>query len=113
MWNDMTKDTAWSDGCTAWPDSWLGTSHRKCCVAHDAAYAKGAGEGFRDQAGHRLKADWELSRCVAGVKPEAGWLRPLHWFNGGLMFAGVRVGGWRHWHWNGLSGWHWGHRRKK
>lgn len=101
------------DGCTAWPNSWLGVSHRECCGWHDKAYAEGSDGGASDQAWRRLKADAHLARCVATVPTEAGWLRPLHWLNGALMFAGVRVGGWRYWYWNGLSGWHWGHRRKQ
>lgn len=77
-----------SDGCSVWPDgTWA-----DCCVEHDIAYWCGGTAQARQQADARLR------ECVAARR--TGCL-------GGLMYAGVRIGGvpWQPFPWRWAYGW--------
>lgn len=85
----------YGDGCSSWPDTLLGVSHRAACAYHDFAYREGSdpNAGFWERATARLGADWRLAKQVAAVRSDKWWHAPAHWVNGLAMFIGVRVGG--------------------
>lgn len=70
------------DYCTFSPEgNWGGT----CCKKHDKDYAS-------CKVKSRLKADWDLAKCITKAAPH--WaLRPIWGVIGGVFFVGVRVGG--------------------
>ena len=98
----------YGDGCSAWPDTWLGVSIRWFCGRHDYTYRTGGGDTFWQKARLRLVGDAALAWGVGTVKPNKWWHRPLHWANGIAMFGGVRVGGIKAFRAYGLADFHWG-----
>ncbi len=88
-----------NDGCTFWPDRIGDADLLPCCDTHDMAYAAG---GTRED---RLKADRALRACVG--TSVGGWLwRRTRRAVAAVMYAGVRVGGHRAFHY--VNPKHWG-----
>lgn len=72
-----------TDGCSCWPDKWMGHDFTKCCIKHDIEYWVG---GTEDE---RLIADLELAICVTKISG-ATMAR--------AMFFGTEFGGLPEWH---------------
>ena len=68
-----------SDGCSMWPDSWMGDSIYEACFFHDIRYWLGGSDEYR------LFADTELARDVARLSGNTALAR--------TMFVGVSAGG--------------------
>lgn len=51
-----------SDGCSCWPDRWLGIDLTECCIDHDIPYWCGLLDGSDLQ--NKAVADADLRRCV-------------------------------------------------
>lgn len=81
-----------TDGCSLYKDE----GWRACCIKHDVAYWCGAGA--------RQDADLALRACVRAAGSKG---------NSDVMYAGVRVGGWRFWPfpWRFGYGYAWPHRK--
>ena len=81
-----------TDGCSLYQDD----GWRACCIKHDVAYWCGAGT--------RRDADRALRACVQTASSKG---------NSNVMYAGVRLGGWRFWPfpWRFGYGHAWPHRK--
>jgi len=81
-----------TDGCSLYKDD----GWRACCIKHDVAYWCGAVV--------RKEADRALRACVRDASSKG---------NSNVMYAGVRVGGWRFWPfpWRYGYGYAWPHRK--
>jgi len=66
-----------TDGCTLWPDSFLGVSWQDKCIEHDIRYWAGGTEE------DRLNADLKLKNDINQVLPGMGE----------VVYLGVRLGG--------------------
>lgn len=74
----MTKDY-----CTFSPEGNWGST---CCKKHDEDYES-------CEVKSRLKADWDLAKCIASSSPH--WTaKPVWCLIAGVYFTGVRIGGW-------------------
>lgn len=77
------------DGCTLWPDKFIGIDISKPCIEHDVYYWLGGTEE------ERLLADQKLKDSTNELVP----------YLGNIMYLGVRIGGDP----NIPVGWRWGY----
>ncbi|MCX6076010.1 MAG: hypothetical protein NTW78_03895 [Campylobacterales bacterium] len=77
------KDICNRGFCTCFPDKWFGVDISECCKKHDEAY--------ETQIESKEVGDEKLAKCVHAKVP----LHKAGFFVAGLMWVGVRVGGYK------------------